>query len=35
MHITKGKKPVWKATDSVIQLYDILEEAKWRMQLAD
>ena len=24
-----------KATDSVIQLYDILEEAKWRMQLAD
>ena len=28
MHITKWKKPVWKVTYCIIQLYDLLEKAK-------
>ena len=32
MHITKWKKPVWKATYYMIQLYSILEKAKLQRQ---
>lgn len=35
MHITKEKKPVWKATYVYFQLYNILERAKPSGQLAD